>query len=406
MQSPQTKGKALANMADHIPFITGQDACKLVTNYYADSDHARVQLDRAGSFNGKFPNSVKLWIDPSVDGLDNLDSRRSNASRNNPWFEFMRAFPEFETMGKPDFQERPTAAVVSRFVSSVLDACVRYKPAWITVPQLPRVSDSSRNNINRLMAKATGEWKSANNFSGRFILPLIFTHQDQVNGKTQRNPQVKQAGRCYHESQADGFWVVDKSLDDETGSKTLRNTRVPALVMLHQELNEEISSKIRIAGPYWGMNLLLWARGLVDYPAVGVGNAYQYFLAGGFAKAPSVSLAIPSLRRRVGVARLENWLDSAFKILGTAHPRYAELDQIRKQFDLVSLPDQARQQVAKFYKSWYDLIAATPRNGRSLALFQDLSAAFALGRSLPDFPDEGTARRPESVVEPLMLNCL
>lgn len=274
------------------------------------------------------------------------------------------------------------------------------------MPQLPRVIDSSRNTINRLLAKATGEWKSSHAFSGRFILPLTFTHQDQVNGKTQRNPQVKQAGRCYHESQADGFWVVDKTLDDESGSKTLRNTRVPAIVSLHQELNEENSSKIRIAGPYWGVNLLLWARGLVDFPAIGVGNAYQYHLAGGYAKTPTTHLALSALRRRVKVARLEKWLESAVNTLGQAHPSSPGFEQIRKQFTLLSLKDPAREQVARFYKTWFDLLSATPRAGRPMAFFQDLSAAFALGRSLPEFEDEGTARRPESVVEPLMLNCL
>ena len=79
---------------------------------------------------------------------------------------------------------------------------------------------------------------------------------------------------------------------------------------------------------------------------------------------------------------------------------------MRKQLGLLSLPDRAREQVARFYKAWFSLLAAPPRAGRPLALFQDLSGAFALGRSLPEFEDEGTARRPESVVEPLMLNCL
>ena len=393
-------------MADHIPFITGQDACILVTKHYSDSDYARVQLDRADSLVRHLPRSVKLWLDPSVEGLDDLATRRPTADRQNSWFEFMKNIPAFEMLGNPCFHTNPDPKVVSQFVSGVLDLCVKHKPAWITVPQLPRASDSSRNRINRLLAKSTGEWKSSHNFSGRFILPLIFTHQDQVNGKTQRNPQVKQAGRCYHEAQADGFWAVDKTLDDENGSKTLRNTRVPAIVALHQELNDEISSKIKIAGPYWGMNLLLWARGLVDYPAIGVGNAYQYFLAGGHAKSPITTLAISALRRRVKIARLENWLDAAAKTLGQAHPSCPELEQMRKQLDLLSLPDRAREQVAKFYKAWFSVLAAPPRAGRPLALFQDLSGAFALGRSLPEFEDEGTARRPESVVEPLMLNCL
>jgi hypothetical protein len=175
---------------------------------------------------------------------------------------------------------------------------------------------------------------------------------------------------------------------------------------LHQELNDEISSKIKIAGPYWGMNLLLWARGLVDYPAIGVGNAYQYFLAGGHMNAPSTCLAISPLRRRVVVASLGTWLNEATKILGQNHPAYVELAQMRNQIGWISLADRAREQVAKFYKAWFALLSTTPRDGRPLALFQDLSGAFALGRSLPEFVDEGTARRPESVVEPLMLNCI
>jgi hypothetical protein len=88
------------------------------------------------------------------------------------------------------------------------------------------------------------------------------------------------------------------------------------------------------------------------------------------------------------------------------HPVVRELGPIRNQFHLLSLQEPAREQVAKFYKTWFDLVAATPPAGRSMALFQDLSAAFAVGRALPDFENEGTARRPESVVEPLMLNCL
>ena len=107
------------------------------------------------------------------------------------------------------------------------------------------------------------------------------------------------------------------------------------------------------------------------------------------------------------MARLSQWLDDSMKILGASHPDYMELAKMRKQIEILSGPDTSRIQVAKFYKNWYDLIATKPRAGRSIALFQDLSAAYALGKSLPDFDkSEDTARKPESVVEPLMLNCL
>src|SRR6185369_3983755 len=200
------------------------------------------------------------------------------------------------------FVETPDQKIVKTFVKELLDRCVKKKPAWITIPQLPIVKDSARNKINRVLARATGEWKSTNNYSGRLILPLIFTNQNQINGKTQRNPKVTQAARCYHEAHADGFWVVDESLTDESGSKTLRNTRLPALIDLHNELNQEIPSRIRIAGPYWGMNLVLWARGIIDHPAIGVGSSYQYHLAGGTATTPATRIAIAPLRRRVNVA--------------------------------------------------------------------------------------------------------
>ncbi len=41
-----------------------------------------------------------------------------------------------------------------------------------------------------------------------------------------------------------------------------------------------------------------------------------------------------------------------------------------------------------------------------MALFQDLSAAYTLGKTLPDLDNEGTARRPEVIAEALMLICL
>ena len=121
---------------------------------------------------------------------------------------------------------------------------------------------------------------------------------------------------------------------------------------------------------------------------------------------PSVKVAIPSLRRRVGIGQLRRWLDAVVPGLRSSHPMHAELSQIRGSLTLLSALESARRQVAAFYKSWYDAIAVAPPAERSITLFKDLSSAYALGKSLPIFPDEGTARRPESVAEPLMLSCL
>src|SRR5438445_5780661 len=66
------------------------------------------------------------------------------------------------------------------------------------------------------------------------------------------------------------------------------------------------------------------------------------------------------------------------------HPNL-KLSEIRKHLGLLSSTEPARQQVARFYKDWFHVLAGVPAAGRSLALFQDLSAAYALGRFLPDF---------------------
>lgn len=392
-------------MANYIPFITSQPARKLVKAHYDNAPIARVALDAAEKLT-PLPGSIKVWMDAGVDGLDDLELRRSRPGRKNAWYEFMKTVDGFDKVADRSFASRPDSKLVKQFVKKLLDLCVQYNPAWITVPQLPVVDDASRNKINRALAKATGEWKSTHRVAARLILPILFTNQRQINGKTQRNPKIAHAGRCYHDAQADGFWVVDSNLTDESGSKTLRNARLPGIIALHQELNEEIASTIRIAGPYWGMNLVLWARGLVDYPAIGVGNAYQYFLSGGTANPPATRLALSPLRRRANVSQLKIWLGKTLTSIGSAHPAYKDFELIQKQLTLLSDPETARSQVSKFYRSWLDMLALTPKAGRSLALFQDLSTAYALGKSLTELVDEGTARRPESVAEPLMLNCL
>jgi hypothetical protein len=388
-------------VADHIPFVTGDDVCTLANDVYGDSAFVRVSVDRAATHCPRLRGTMKVWLDPGVDGMDDLGTRRSQ------WLSFMSSFPNFRKIGASAYHVKPVAAEVYAFVSALMDKCAAQRSVeWITVPQLPAVDGADRNRMNRELAAATGRWRSARGFSGRLILPLVFTNQRQINRKTERNPKVQQAGRCYRMAQADGFWVVESSLRDDDGSSTLKR-RLPGVIALHEELNASIPSRIRIAGPYWGLNLVLWARGLVDHPAIGIGGGYQLLLAGGSAKPAAVRLMLPSLRRRVRAAQLDAWLDAALRTLGRSHSAYTELSNIRNRYALLSDPDAARRQVATNYKRWFDLVAGVPRTGRSMALFQDLSAAFALGRSLPHFgPDEGAARKPEAVAEPLMLNCL
>lgn len=398
----------------YIPFITSPKSLQLVKTVYANAAVARVPLEIVHRLAP--PADLKLWIDPCVDGLDNLEVRLPRPDRNDaqkkistPWYDGMKKIEGFDKIGDPAFAAKPVPKVVSKFVSTILDRCVEHNPALITVPQLPVVYGSSRNKINLALAKATADWRAtARGFSGRLIFPLILTHSNQTHAKSERNKKVEQARRNYHEAHADGLWVVDESFSDEVGSKALRSARLASLILFHQELNDEISSRIRIAGPYWGLNLVLWAKGLIEYPAIGVGSTYRYHLSGNHKQGstPASRVALGPLRRRGIGANLRPWLDKTLKRLDAKHPAFAELEAVQKRLKFLSDFERAREQVARFYKTWLDGLSATPASGRALALFQDLSTAYAIGKSLEDIQDEGPARRPESIAEPLMLSCL
>lgn len=390
-------------MNAYVPFVTGSDGATLAQSAFPRSEFFRVPLVRMEKLSNSFGRGACVWIDPGVDGLHELSDRQ-----RIEWFAHSSKFPHCQHWGSPSFEARPPAQEISAFVSAVLDECSRFQPTWISVPQLPWVEGSRRNKLNRLLANAAGAWRSSTpSYSGGLILPVVITHRSQIAGKTDRNPRVRHTERCYQESQANGMWVVDASLEDESGSASLRKARFDPIIGLHEELNASIPSTTRIAGPYWGLNLVLWVRGLVDHPAIGVGSGYQYFLSGGAFHKPTPKIALSPLRRRVSVGpSLTKWLDKAISIVPSKHPAHAELVHLRRRDAALQQLSRARAQVVESCQQWYDSIAAVPAAGRSMALYQDLSAAYALGRSLPELEDEGATRRPESVAEALMLSCL
>jgi hypothetical protein len=181
-------------MAAHIPFVTSDDGIQLVAKVYGDSDFVRISLDRADKFVPLVPSGIKLWLDPCTDGMDDL-AKRQKPGKRNPWFDCLNAFPHFQKIASASFHAKPVSAEVNAFVKAVLDKCAKYKPALITLPQMPVVGDSSRNKINKMLAEAAGKWKAASSFHGSLILPLVFTHQKQVNGKTARTPKIALAER-------------------------------------------------------------------------------------------------------------------------------------------------------------------------------------------------------------------
>lgn len=389
-------------MSRHVPFAYNAKDAKLVQAVFPDSEVVRLSLETAPRVLQVLGEKMGLWIDGAVDGFGRWPGT------NDSWTSYIQRFEGWDQIGEPAFQQSPKASTVERFVREVLTECLKVAPAaaWLSVPQLPATNDSSRNKINRALAEATAKWRAGQRkFRGRLILPVILTHQKQANLKTNRNQKIKLAAQCFERAGADGYWVVETTLSDQTGAGTFHETRFPGLVCFHQELAQELKvDGPSVAGPYWGLNLVLWARGLITHPAIGLGNGYQYHLPGGTPKAAKRRIALAPLRRwAIANADLQAWLAG----LPKADAALRELRDLASTFSKYNLEDEARGQVARFYKSWFDKIASAQASGRALALYQDLSTAYVLGRPLPALPDdEGTARRPERIAEQFMLQCL
>ncbi len=401
-------------MADHIPFVFSPGDCRILKTLYQDSVVVRVSLQTKDNTIRLIPPGIGVWIDGAVDGLHGWKPQRTTrdgreTKRYEAYDGYIRGFPGHDRIGDPDFQSRPENGVVKGFVEAILDSCcdLSPKPVWVSIPQLPIVSNASRNRINRLLAKNSAEWRRARQYSGKLILPVIFTHRKQVNLRTLKKCEL--VSECYRDAGAQGVWVAESSLDDQEGSGSLE-ARFQGLIKFHQELAELLpSDTIKIGGPYWGMNLILWSRGLIHHPAIGLGSAYQYRVPGPAPSPGKSRVALPPLRREaLASEKLDAWIIKALLSIPSSDTAHSELEQLLRNLPRLRLiPDASRGQVAKFYKGWFDGLASVPISGRPLALFQDLSKAFVLGRSLQPLPaEEKTARRPDRVAQQLMLNCL
>jgi hypothetical protein len=388
-------------MASHIPFVHNQRDARLVRSTFADSEIVRLSLATATNVINSIPDTVGIWIDGAVDGFDRWPVV------SDDWKAKFVGFKGAPSIGDTSFQKSPKPKIVDEFVSEVLDACLAAAPraTWLSVPQLPAVGDGSRNKINRRLAEATATWRKHRRFSGKLILPIILSDRKHSVLKTQRNQRIKLAAECFQRSDASGYWVVEAGLSDQSGVRNLATQRLPGLIGFHKEIATVLGTQgPSVSGPYWALNLVLWARGLVTHPAIGVGVGYQYHIPGGTQMRAKSRIALSSLRRWATVsAQLENWLKS----LPRNDPGLSDLTDLIPHFRNYFIEEQARSQVARFYKSWFDRINATQPIGRALALYQDFSTAYVLGKQLDDLPrDEGTARRPERIAEQFMLHCL
>ena len=399
-------------MTDWIPFLARASDCALATSLHSDAPAYRVSLASAEPICSALPSGPKIWIDAGVDGLERWAEIAKPTVMGNPAYkELMLSFAGSKFLGDPAFQAKPTKTVVQQFVSDVLDRAIQIVPGahWLSVPQLPYVDGTDRNKVNRMLAESTALWQAKGSHKQRLILPVIITNQRQLNKKTDRNRKIDLAISCLEGAGAQGIWSVDASLNDQDGTSTFEHVRFPGLVNFHEELNAKLGKGIiTIGGPYWGLNVVLWARGLIDHAAIGLGNAHRYYIPGGFLKQGETRIALPPFRRTATLSpELKAWLDDAIKELPKNDPSASELVAIAKALPSLYDSNTARSQVAKFYKQWLSKLEKVPPSGRSLTLYQDLSSAYVLGKGLPDLPaTEKTARAPGKIARQLMMNCL
>lgn len=385
--------------ADYIPFVHSSSDAHVARKYYADAPCFRVSLCAAKKLRAALPPTAPLWIDPSFDGYPEYNDE-------SDWAQYYSTYKEHAQFTDPDFLAKPDVATVRSYVSQVMDAALAFGPKWISVPQLAHADDTSHNRINKLLADAFRIWRTKSGFSGTVILPAVFTNQRQVNNKVPRDKKLKAVFTAYSASGASGVWAVDSSLADQLGTANLDTERFPALIWLHTELKKLPNLTIHVAGPYWGLNLVLWARGLITHPAVALGTGYRYFLAGQFAREPTKRVALAPLRRWAqDTADFRHWLSNVIAGLSPAVPAHKELLTLQKELPKLSVSANGhKEQVARFYKEWLGQFTNLPPAGRSIALYQDLSNAYVFGQTLPELPSEsGGARKPSTIARQLML---
>ena len=98
--------------------------------------------------------------------------------------------------------------------------------------------------------------------------------------------------------------------------------------------------------------------------------------------------------------------------MDTGEIAYKELHKLRQDFRKLNSRGPAVDQIARFYARWLQGIQDVPPEGRALALYQDLSSAFILGRQLGPLPKTSLPQAPArvreagKVAEQLMLHCL
>jgi hypothetical protein len=399
---------------------------KILKQYYTQHQIVRLPLDSIDRLVPKISNTAAIWVDPCIDGYEHRLTTKWAKDPRADWSQYYKAlwnnleklfapFPHYHLLTNPNNWRKTQQANLDRFITSVLDKCASYDPMWISVPQLPLVDKGSRNKINTMLAEAAGKWKKKTSWAGHLVLPVIVTNQKQLSTPTIQREKLRTIVNSFENSEAQGLWIVDVSLSDQQ-----RNARYPIryqrLIEFHEMIRQRFGAGVNIiAGPYWGINLVLWVRGLCDTIAISLSGSSTYNISCGVPSSPVNRIVLPPLRRLVVLdneATLREWLKDTLSRLSPQDSAHSEFQEILTQLPQLQTREMGLRQIARFYSFWLESIGSISKRGRKLALYQELSSAYVIGSQLKDLPEatlpnaSKAMRKAGKVAEQLMLKCL
>ena len=405
-------------VSEYIAVVNGNRDAKMVSKHYSAAAGVRLPLERASKLIPSLPKGINLWIDGGIDAL------HRTTSMSPSYVNHIKGFDQGQALLQDGLAGNCSKTTVSRFVKSILGSCASLEPKWISIPQIPfdTAKPAGRKKLNKRFIETTSEWQTNNPRSEKYMLPVILYQADAANAKMKwRNDIIKYIEWARNNCHVDGIWVVNSALDDERGSQPNQALRFPGIIALHEELRDTIPKNIRIvAGPYWAMNLVLWARRLVDNPVIGIATGFQYYIPGGETRAPADRVVISPLLRRVKVTDdLRAWLQKSDKTLASVATPASTIGGMGSSFahaasDFGTLSRQigrlrgevAHEYVAAFYRAWLERIEKIAPPMRALSLRQEFSEANVVGAILNDLPKGNQARQAGKLALQFMLSCL
>lgn len=380
-------------------FIRSREDFSLVKTYFSDAYEVRIDQDVLRKIDPSIL-AGKKWIHQGFETYhfpDDVDLElKAYFEKKN-----LHSLLLHDKYRKADMQ------ALDAGVLEVLRDAIACSPSTISVPQLPYTPGASRNKINEALAESTAKAFAVLHPTADLILPVIIFYKARISSTTERAKLVKKIQVAANAAQAKKVWIVDASLDDDRGTKSVGEDRIPAIVDLHERLAESLQGTEILGGPYWGVNLVLWVRGLISRPCISLGGGFTYIpRKEGTPRRPNQRVAIPPLKRQAQTIGLQGWLKAAIPLSRRLPEAHANLVDLQNSLSSITSDLAARRQIVKFYREWIEKLAQLQPSARSLSLYQDLSAAFALGQLLSKVPLPNETKQPGQIAHQLMSRCL